>query len=145
VAVASNLDKAKNIFQKLDKNHLSLIEEFYDPNIEFQDPVHALSGVKAMRAYYAGLYENVSSIRFEFTRTLSEGDTVVLVWKMFLVTKSLNGGKEFSVDGNSVIQFNPKNGKAIYHRDYFDMGEFIYERVPVLRSIIEYIKNKMKS
>lgn len=143
--MASNLENAKNIFQKLDKNHLSLIEEFYDPNIEFQDPVHAISGVQAIKAYYAGLYENVSSIRFEFTHTLADKDNVVLVWKMFLVTKSLNGGKEFSVDGSSFIQFNPKNGKAIYHRDYFDMGEFIYERVPVLRSIIKSIKNRMKS
>jgi hypothetical protein len=32
---------------------------------------------------------------------------------------------------------------AIKHRDYFDMGEFVYERIPVLRSIIDYIKSRL--
>ena len=36
-----------------------------------------------------------------------------------------------------------RNAKAIAHRDYFDMGEFVYERVPVLRLIIRHIKNRM--
>ena len=30
-----------------------------------------------------------------------------------------------------------------YHRDYFDMGEFIYERVPVLGSVIRAIKRRL--
>jgi hypothetical protein len=42
-----------------------------------------------------------------------------------------------------VIPFAGKDGKVISDRDYFDMGEFIYERVPVLRSVIGYIKRKM--
>jgi len=35
------------------------------------------------------------------------------------------------------------DGRVNDHRDYFDMGEFIYERVPVLGRIIRAIKNRL--
>mgnify|MGYP001788744818 CR=1 FL=1 len=56
---------------------------------------------------------------------------------------SLNSGREITVDGVSLITFGGREGKVISHRDYFDMGEFIYERVPILSTVIRIIKNKM--
>jgi hypothetical protein len=64
---------------------------------------------------------------------------------MYLKTPSFNSGKELTVDGVSLITFGGKHGKAIDHRDYFDMGEFIYERVPLLGSAVRLLKNKMGS
>ena len=139
---SSGADKAVAFFKNLDKDHMELVDEFYDQNVDFQDPVHKLKGAVAVRNYYAQLYKNVKSIRFEFSKTISQGNNAVLVWKMFLVTPDLNGGREFSVDGNSVFLFG-EDGKALSHRDFFDMGEFIYERVPVLKSVIGIIKGKL--
>ncbi len=143
VADATNLDRAVEFFQLLDKDHMERVDQFYDRNVAFQDPVHTLSGVAAVRAYYDGLYRNATAIRFEFSKQLEVGDTVVLVWRMFLKSPSLEGGREITVDGTSVITFGGAEGKAIKHRDYFDMGEFVYERIPVLRSIIGYIKSRL--
>lgn len=140
---AANLQKSVEIFQKLDKNHMELVDEFYDRNVVFQDPVHELRGVSAVRRYYEGLYRNVDAIRFDISRQFEDRDTVVLVWRMYLRTPSLNSGRELAVDGTSVITFGDPEGKAIAHRDYFDMGQFVYEQVPVLRSIIGYIKRRL--
>ena len=142
-AMASNLDRAKTFFDRLDKDHLALVEDFYDADAVFQDPIHMLRGAKSIRRYYEGLYKNVKSIRFEYPKGIESGDTVSLVWKMRLSTPAINNGKEITVDGVSIITFGGKEGKAISHRDYFDMGEFIYERVPILRSVISYIKKRM--
>lgn len=139
----TNTEKAVQIFQKLDKDHMSLVKEFYDTDVVFTDPVHSLKGSQAVEDYYKKLYKEVKSIRFEFSQVLSQGDTTVLVWKMFLAAPNLNGGNEFSVDGTSLIRFGGREGKAIYHRDYFDMGEFVYERVPILKSLIKLIKEKL--
>lgn len=144
LAMASNLDRAKDIFNRVDKNNMHLIAEFYAPDAEFQDPIHKLKGVKAIEAYYAGLYKNVDSIRFEYKNSSEADNFVTLEWTMRLRTPSLNSGKEVTLDGTSLIKFDPKSGMVTHHRDYFDMGEFIYERVPLLRSVIGYIKSKMK-
>jgi limonene-1,2-epoxide hydrolase len=143
-AMASNLQKAKDAFDHLDKDHLNIVEEFYDQNALFQDPIHQIKGTKAIRSYYEGLYKNVETIHFEYKRTSELGELVTLEWQMHLKSPSLNSGQEITLDGVSLITFGGKEGKVISHRDYFDMGEFIYERIPVLSSVIGFVKKKMK-
>ena len=142
---SSILARSVEFFHKLDKSHMDLVEQFYDKNVVFQDPVHQLKGSTEIRRYYEGLYKNVDEIRFEYSKQLEDKDkdTVVLVWRMYLKTQKINSGKELTVDGTSVITFGGLEGKAISHRDYFDMGEFVYEQVPILKSLIRYIKGRM--
>jgi predicted SnoaL-like aldol condensation-catalyzing enzyme len=141
--MANNLERAKEFFEQLDKDHMDLVEQFYDPSAVLQDPVHRLQGASSIRRYYEGLYKDVKSIRFEFTKAMESGDVVTLEWRMYLRAPGLEGGKEFTVDGASIITFGGNEGHAIVHRDYFDMGEFIYERIPVLKSVIGMIKGRL--
>jgi hypothetical protein len=90
------------------------------------------------------MYVNVKTIKFEFSQFIESSDTIVGIWKMTLVTDKLNSGEPIVVDGNSVIRFD-SSGKAIYHRDYFDMGAFIYEHIPMVGFVVKKIKNRMKA
>jgi limonene-1,2-epoxide hydrolase len=125
----SQVQKTVEFFMGLNKDNIALVDQFYDKDAEFQDPVVDLHGAAALREYYRGLYKNVKSIHFEFTDQVVQGNELVVVWKMTLAADGLNGGKEFTVPGNSFIRFGGTEGKVIYHRDYFDMGDFIYERL----------------
>lgn len=138
----TNKEKVEYIFNKLNMDTMHLIDEFYDPQVKFQDPVETITGSQKVKKYYENMYKNVKDIHFEFSHFVENGDDLVGIWKMTLVTDKLNGGKPISVDGNSVIKF--KNGKAVYHRDYFDMGAFVYEQVPVLSFVIRKIKEGFK-
>jgi ketosteroid isomerase-like protein len=141
--MASNLQRTKDAFDHLDKDHMGIVEEFYDRDATFQDPIHKIKGTPAIREYYEGLYKNVDSIRFEYKNTSESENLVTLEWQMHLKSPSINSGQELTVDGVSLITFGGKEGKVISHRDYFDMGEFIYERIPILGSAIRFIKKKM--
>ena len=122
---------------------MHLVNDFYAKDAVFCDPIGTHHGVDAIKRYYAGLYENVSSIKFEFTSIIGAGDEFAAVWVMHLSAKKLNGGKPISVPGVSHIRFVHNCDKVEYHRDYFDMGCFIYEHVPVLASVVKYIKRKL--
>jgi hypothetical protein len=136
----NQVELIKNFYKDFNVTTPQLVDAFYDTKIEFQDPVHELKGLNAVRDYYLKLYKNVKTIRFDFTRAVSEGNTHVVFWDMTLETPKLNSGEPYKTKGNSLIVFSPETQKVIYHRDYFDMGEFVYERIPVLKSIILYIK-----
>ncbi len=137
-------ERVKNFFDKLDKNNMKLVEEFYHPEVEFIDPVGPIKGSAKIKQYYEGMYKNVQELKFEFSNFIESGNQVVAIWKMTLKTDKLNGGESYSVDGNSVVKFD-ENGKAIYHRDYFDMGIFVYEKIPVLGFIVKKVKDRMKA
>jgi ketosteroid isomerase-like protein len=139
----SNQDKVKVFFEKLTMENMGLVDEFYDSNIHFVDPVGELKGSVKMKKYYENMYQNVKYLRFDFSEFHVSGDTVIGIWKMTLKTDKLNGGEDIVVDGNSVIKFG-QDGKAVYHRDYFDMGAFVYENIPVVGYVIRNIKSRFK-
>ena len=139
----SHKEKVRFFYEKLNKDSMHLVDEFYDPQIDFIDPIHSLKGSDKMKEYYSNLYKNAENVQFEFKDFVQSEEKVVAVWKMTLKTDKLNGGEPYSVEGNSVIHFGP-SGKAIYHRDYFDLGAFVYEKIPVVGYVVKKIKNRMK-
>jgi hypothetical protein len=51
----------------------------------------------------------------------------------------LNKGQQIQVDGMSQLKFDDK----IYaHRDYFDLGQMLYEQVPFLGGLIGLLKKR---
>lgn len=137
-------EKIDRIFNAVSKDNVDVVDEFYDSNVRFIDPLGEHQGIESVKAYYANLYRAVQEIRFEFHRHATEGQKVSSEWTMYLRASGLNGGDEIQLDGVSFFEFDEASGKVSYHRDYFDMGAFVYEQVPVLRSIIRFVKAKLK-
>lgn len=131
----------QDFFNGTTKETMSRVDDFYAKDALFRDPVGEIRGAAAIKAYYARLYENVLSIRFDFESEIVQGDEHVVTWVMTMRHKAIEGGKEVSLPGASHIRFS--NGKAVYHRDYFDMGAFVYEHIPVLGAGVRYVKKKV--
>lgn len=136
-------DKAVKFFHALNKDTLALIDEFYHEDVVFRDPLVEIRGRAALHDYYGKMYQNVRSIVFEFPEVITEDDRQSLIWTMTLSAKGYNGNKPLSVDGTSVIRYDRASGLAVYHRDYFDLGTFVYETLPVLGPMVRFVKRKM--
>lgn len=136
------LDRFKTVFNQLNRDNLGLLEEIYTPDVRFRDPVHALDGLPALRDYYARLYDGVVTCHFDFEAEVIQGQQGMLVWIMRFQHARFRRGETLELSGVSHLQFLD-DGRVNDHRDYFDMGEFIYERVPVLGRIIRAIKNRL--
>jgi len=72
----------------------------------------------------------------------SNDSSAYLSWKMDYAHPKLGGNKNISVDGVTHLKFD---GKVTYHRDYADMGQMLYENIPLLGSAIRLIKKKAVS
>ena len=70
-------------------------------------------------------------------------DNGFLTWTMTLEHPKLQKGKTICVNGVSHLKF--RDGQVIYHRDYFDLGEMLYENLPLLGSVIKAIKQRLGS
>lgn len=136
------LDTFKYTFNRLNANQLDLLDEIYTLDVSFRDPVHELQGLPALRDYYGRLYQGVVSCRFEFEVEVIDGPQGMLAWLMRFQHARFRAGEILELRGVSHLKFRDDD-KVHYHRDYFDMGEFIYERVPVLGGIIRGIKNRL--
>ncbi len=136
-------ERIREAFNNLRAESMEILDSFYSPEVVFQDPLGRIEGLSALKQYYAHMYENVLSIRFDATDELVQGDKHVLIWSMYLRARSLNKGNEVVLDGNSVLHFDADD-LVRFHRDYFDMGAFIYVHIPIVGYVIRKINARLE-
>jgi len=131
-------------FNKFTGKNTQVLRDFYDDKVRFEDPVKRVEGLEDLIRYYKHAYDNVSSIRFEFKEIIEAGETYSCEWFMHLTAKGLNCGKSFPVRGVSVLTFSPDSDKVIRHNDYLDLGDMVYERLPLVGKVVSLVKGRLK-
>ncbi|PSJ45789.1 nuclear transport factor 2 family protein [Zobellella endophytica] len=130
------------LYQGLSPAGLQALREVYAPDVHFCDPAHELRGVSALQAYFEGLFAHVSQCRFDIAQAMEQDGEAFIRWQMHLVHPRLNGGAGITVPGVSHLRFD---GQVYYHRDYFDLGNLLYEQLPVLGGVIRALKRRLSA
>ena len=133
----------KKCFNAFTGKNVEVLEELYDDKIHFQDPITDVRGMDQLIKYYKHAYSRVKQIRFDFHEMHEAGNTVTGEWNMTLTVSGLNSGRPYTVHGVSVLTFSEDSRKVIRHRDYVDIGEMVYEQVPLLGAAIRAIKARL--
>ena len=138
-----------SMYQTLNKDNLHLLQPVYSDDVVFIDALHEIKGLPALETYFAGMYGNLISSSIEITDVQSHqasdgsGEGIAyMTWEMKYAHPKLAGGDTISLDGVTKIKFTDK---VTYHRDYADMGQMLYEHIPVLGSAIRLIKRRAVS
>lgn len=134
------IEKFKEYYTDLDMFDQVALGVVYEENIQFTDPIHSLNGLSSLHEYFKGMADNVEHCTFDFHRQVSQESSAYLEWNMKLTMKGSQ--KIIVAPGVTYIEFGDK---VSLHRDYFDAGAMFYENVPILRSIIRYIKKRIAS
>ncbi len=71
---------ARDFFLKLNSRTMNLVDEFYDEEVYFLDPIVEIKNRSQMRAYYENMYKNVESISWLITDEIMDRHQTVLVW-----------------------------------------------------------------
>ena len=123
--------------------NLEVLDRLYDDSVVFEDPLTKVSGIAELKKYYQHAYSPVSDIRFDFKKIHAAGLTFTCEWDMTFSAKALNFGRPFTVRGASVITFSESSQKVIRHHDYVDIGDMVYERIPLLGKFVSLLKSRL--
>jgi len=136
----SLVERFQGMYQALDKDRLHLLAEVYSPDIVFIDPVHRVEGLEDLTEYFRRMYEGVAEIGFVFEDAVVEANRAFLTWEMRLRHLRFRPSETLTLPGATLIRFDER---VRFHRDYFDLGAMIYERIPVLGGAIRAIKARL--
>jgi len=142
MAQSADLEAFCAFFNKLDKTCTETLTEVYTDDVDFTDPLHHIKGRRALEGYFRTLYDNVTSCRFTFHERVCHDESAFVTWTMHLVHPRLDGGREVNVEGCSHLRFAP-DGRVAQHRDYFDAGAMLYERLPLLGGMVRWVKRQL--
>lgn len=136
------MEKFFEAYQHLNSNNLDTLTEIYSDDVVFIDPAHTLTGLTQLRKYFEKLYSGLESINFDFIDHQQQGDVAYVQWRMVMRHSRLRRGRPVSVEGVSRLEFDAEH-KVKLHRDYFDLGEMLYENLPLLGRVILSIKKRL--
>lgn len=133
-----------NLYSRKGGFHLDELRKVYANTVVFEDPLHRHEGIQSLLDYLNRMYSNVQECQFErkgvwLCEETSTPQQVFVQWNMNVRHSLLNGGKAFSVEGLSRLHCGDR---IYYHRDFFDAGALLYEKVPVLGSLNRWIKRR---
>ncbi len=128
------------LYQSFNANTVSKLTDIYSDNVVFEDPVHKIVGLDDLQSYFEGLLTHLSSCQFTIQEVVIVDQQGFISWEMTLTHTKLNKGQPVIVSGTSHLRFTDK---VHYHRDYFDMGAMVYSHLPIVGTVISYIKRRM--
>jgi hypothetical protein len=128
------IEKFCEVYQQLNK------ENIYSNNVIFVDAVERIEGLDELQRYFNRLYKNISFCRFDIEQTIVGQGQASVIWTMTFSHQRLKSGKSIEVHGCSHLKFTEK---IYYHRDYLDLGEMVYEQLPLLGRVIKLVKRRI--
>ncbi len=136
---ASVIERFVDIYQSLTADTVDQLDEVYHQKIVFEDPVHKLTGLIAVKQYMKKMYANLTSYQAEITEVVEQNSVAYVNWKLVFNHPKLNSGKSITLKGVSRLEFDDK---IFSHIDYFDLGSMLYEQLPLLGAVIRTVKRK---
>lgn len=111
-------------------------ETIFDTKAIFADPFQRVQGIKAIINVFRHMYQSLENPRFEILESIQNQDSGYIRWRFHYNTASF--------EGVSHIRFG-KDGKVLSHIDYWDAASNIYEKLPVLGSILRWLRGKLSA
>jgi steroid Delta-isomerase len=143
----STLQRLSDFYSQITPESVPRLPELYAPDAYFKDPFNEVSGIDDIVKIFSHMFVQIEQPRFEVLSAIQgQGDNsneAFLIW-LFYWKKNAQGIEAPPIRGSSHVKFNSL-GQVSYHRDYWDAAEELYETVPLLGSVLRFIKKKLKA
>ncbi len=132
--------RVKQFFETLSRESVARIGEVYAPEVRFKDPFNDVHGLAAVERVFTRMFEQVAAPRFVIAEAVAGDGQAFLTWEFFF---RLHGSRqtERCICGATHLRFAP-DGRVCVHRDYWDVAEELYEKLPVLGGFMRFLRRR---
>ena len=135
-----HLQSIKRFYEALCADDIAQFGRHYGEHVYFRDPFNEVRGLAAVQRIFAHMFKTLDEPRFIVRDAFGEGEQAFLTWDFTF--RRRGSQQEWRIHGSSHLRFAP-DGKVIYHRDYWDAAEELWEKLPLLGSLLRYLKGKL--
>ena len=140
----AELVRLVRFFETIGQEHLhERLAQVYAVDAQFKDPFNEVQGLAPIGRIFEHMFEQVSEPRFVVTTNVLQGSQAFLTWEFLFRMKRFSKETQ-CIQGATHVVFDA-DGKVALHRDYWDAAEELYEKLPVLGSLMRWLKNRARS
>lgn len=131
------------LFEQLSPERLPQLAQIYTETARFKDPFNEVQGVPAIRAIFEHMFRTLEGPRFVVHDALVQDRQCFLTWDFVFRLKG-RPQQPLMVRGGSHLKL-AEDGRISEHRDYWDVAEELYEKLPVLGALMRWLKRRVNS
>jgi len=139
----ASLNQLVTFFESIEAGNTARLSQVYTDDVFFKDPFNEVRGIAAVAGIFEHMFVQVDAPRFVVTGSVLQGDQAFLTWD-FLFRMKRYSGVEQCIRGANHLRF-AADGRANFHRDYWDAAEELYEKLPLLGSFMRWLKRLARS
>lgn len=139
--LSAYLRRLIDFFEHLTDETAREIDQFYVTQAYFKDPFNEVNSVIEIRRIFQDMFVHVINPRFVVHTAIEQNKQVFIAWDFLFEMHRFKKGETQCVRGSSHLQFN-EDGKVVFHRDYWDAAEELYEKIPMLGGLMRMIKKR---
>lgn len=124
--------------EHLTLDNIGKFTALYTTDAFFKDPFNEVRGHAAIISIFDHMFKKIDAPRFVVTNSLVQNNDAFLVWEFLFYFKGEKSALQ-KIRGSTHLRFSPEH-KVEYHRDYWDAAEELYEKIPLLGSLMRLIK-----
>lgn len=128
-------------FESLSPASLDQLGSVYAATAYFKDPFNEVRGLPAIGKVFRHMYDTLEQPRFVVTGCVVQGAQCFLTWNFEFRFKRFAPDQPQTVRGASHLVFDA-DGRVDFHRDYWDAAEELYEKLPLLGSLMRWLKKR---
>ncbi len=139
----ADLYRLIDFFQSISVDSARTLSQIYTDDVWFKDPFNEVQGLEQVSHIFTHMFEQVDAPRFVVTHSVLQDDQAFLTWD-FLFRMRRFSDDEQCIRGASHVRF-ASDGRVAYHRDYWDAAEELYEKLPVVGSLMRWLKTRARN
>jgi steroid Delta-isomerase len=142
-----HLERLSTFYSTISQQSVPQLRDLYAADAYFKDPFNEVTGIEHIIKIFTHMFVQIDQPKFEVLSRIQGRDgqhnEAFLIW-LFYWKPSQPGIDTPPIRGSSHLKFN-ELGQVVYHRDYWDAAEELYETVPFLGTLLRFLKKKLSA
>lgn len=141
IARTASLQRVITFYEALDSAAVARIGTVYGDDATFKDPFNEVRGIAAIARIFEHMFVQVDAPRFVVLDAIEQGGNAFLTWEFRFRMKRFDTATTQVIRGATHLRF-AADGRVAMHRDYWDAAEELYEKLPVLGSLMRWLRRQ---
>ena len=142
--MSPDVARAIRVFESLSAQSVTELATIYAPDAHFSDPFNAVQGVDAITQVFRHMFATLENPRFVVTGSVVQADQCFLLWDFRFRFRTFRKNVDQSIAGTSHLRFDAQ-GRISHHHDYWDAAHGLYQQMPVLGSLMRWLRRRANS
>jgi ketosteroid isomerase-like protein len=143
VIADARVQRIVDAFEGLAPADVDRLGDLYTADASFKDPFNEVRGVAEIQRIFRHMFVALEDPRFVIRDVIAQGDQCFISWD-FLFRMRRFARDEQRVRGGSHLAIGA-DGRIAMHRDYWDVAEELYEKLPLVGALMRWLKARASS